>query len=197
MPVQTAAACLVNADCPVVPLPAAVAGCVPTLTFGGVNDLYVIPCTEAMTEVNILDTTWWTALVTNSHLGNIGLGLGSIGKKATKTEKVASGLVEQIISITWALKYMIKTIDKSSADITRTQLNAILTKNSKFQLMARMSDGDDVVLPIGKFSMSDIDWVVPEGNEDVQNINFELSWIEFAVPKLYTVTGLSAIVPKA
>src|SRR5690348_9819373 len=100
MPVQTAAACLVNVDCPVVPLPQAVGGCIPTLSFGGVNDLYAIPCTEAMTEANILDTTWWQALVTNSNLGNIGLGLGSIGKKSTKTEKVASGLVEQLISIT-------------------------------------------------------------------------------------------------
>lgn len=197
MPVTTGAACLVNEDCPIVPLPSATANCVPQLSFGGVNDIYIIPCTEAMTEVNILDTAWWTALTTAGHLGNIGLGLGSIGKKSTKTEKISSCRPEQIISATWALKYTIKAFDKSSADVTTAQVNAILNKYSSFQLIARMCDGDDTVLPVGSFSVSDFDWVVPEGNEDIQNVMLELSWIELGKPKVYTVTGLSAIVPKA
>jgi hypothetical protein len=197
MPVLTGPSCLVNEDCPVVPLPSASQGCVPSLSFGGINDLYVIPCTETMSEANILDVDWWTALKTNSHLGQIGLGLGSIGKKSTKTEKIASCRPEQIISATWALKYTIKTIDKSSADTTTVQVNAILSKYSSFQLIARMCDGDDSVLPVGKFSVSDFDWTVPEGSEDVQSIMLELSWIEFAKPKVYTVAGLSAVVPKS
>lgn len=197
MPVQTGPACLTNEDCPVVPLPSATANCVPALSMGGVNDLYIIPCTEAMTETNILDTTWWTALKTNGHLGNIGLGIGSIGKKSTKSEKISSCRPEQIISATWALKYVIKAFDKTSADVTTAQVNAILTKYNNFQLVARMCDGDDSVLPVGKFSVSDFDWTVPESNEDVQSITLELSWIEFAKPKVYTVAGLSAIVPKA
>jgi hypothetical protein len=197
MPVTTGPACLVNVACPVVPLPSATAGCVPQLSFGGINDLYIIPCTESMTEINILDTTWWTTLVGAGKLGNLGLGLGSIGKKSTKTEKVASCRPEQIISATWSLKYIIKAFDKSSADTTTTQINAILSKYANFQLIARMCDGDDTVLPVGRFSVSDFDWVVPESSEDIQTVMIQLSWIEFAKPKIYTVAGLSAIVPKA
>ena len=197
MPVLTGAACLVNDACPVVPLPMASAGCLPSLSFGGINDLYFIPCTEVMSEANILDTTWWTALITNSYLGNIGLGLGTISKKSTKTEQIASCIPEQIISATWALKYTIKAIDKTSANTTRNQLNALLTKFSKFLLIARMCDGDDTVLPIGSYSVSDFDWSVPESYQDIQNVVIELSWIELALPTLYTVAGLSAIVPKA
>ena len=197
MPVQTGPSCLTNVDCPVVPLPAATSSCLPLLSFGGVNDLYFIPCTESMTEANILDVTWWTAIMTNSYLGNLGMGLGSIGKKSTKTEQLSSCRPEQIISATWALKYIIKAFDKTSADTTTAQVNAVLTKFSKFQLVARMCDGDDTVLPIGTFSVSDFDWTVPESFQDIQSITLELSWIEFAKPKVYTVTGLSAIVPKS
>ena len=197
MPVLTGPACLTDVNCPVVPLPSAVSNCVPTLSFGGVNDLYVIPCTESMTEANILDTAWWTTLVGANHLGNIGLGLGSIGKKSVVTQKISSDRPEQAINATWALKYTIKTIDKTSADTTRVQVNAILAKYNKFLLIARMSDGDDTVLPVGRFSMSDFDWTVPENYEDVQSIMMELSWNEFGIPKTYTVAGLSAIVPKA
>ena len=197
MPVQTGPSCLTNEACPIVPLPVATAVCKPELSAGGVNDLYIIPCTESMTETNILDTDWWAALISNAHLGNIGMGIGSIGKSGTKTEKISSCRPEQTTSATWALKYTIKAFDKTSADVTRNQVNALLTKYNSFQLIARMCDGDGTVLPVGKFSVSDFDWVVPENSEDVQSIMIELSWIEFAIPKVYTVAGLSAVVPKA
>lgn len=197
MPVTTGPACLVNQSCPIVPLPAAIANCVPQLSPGGINDLYIIPCTEAMTEVNILDTAWWTTLKSAGHLGNLGLGIGSIGKKSTKTEKISSCRPDQIISATWGLKYTIKAFDKSSADVTTGQVNAILSKYANFQLIARMCDGDDTVLPVGRFSVSDFDWIVPESSEDIQSVMLELSWIEMGKPKVYTVAGLSAIVPKA
>lgn len=197
MPVSTGAACLTNADCPVVPLPMASAGCIPALSFGGINDVYFLPCTEAITETNVLDTAWWTALITNSHLGNVGAGIGSIGKKTAPALKTSSCRPEQIISLTWSLKFLMYNFDKTSADATRVLLNGILTKATQYQVIARMCDGDNTVLPIGRFSLSDIDWVVPDSFETAQNFLFELSWIEFAVPKIYTVAGLSAIVPKA
>lgn len=197
MPVLTGAACLSNEDCPITPLPVATATCLPQLSQGGVNDIYIIPCTEEMTEANILDVSWWTALKTNGHLGNIGIGLGSIGKKSVKTEKISSCRAEQIISAIWALKYTIKTFDKTSADVTTEQVNALLSKYSKFSAIARMCDGPETVLPIGAFSISDFDWVVPESNEDIQSVMFELSWPELGKPKTYTVSGLSAVIPKA
>lgn len=197
MPVLTGVGCLTNEDCPVVPLPQAVANCTPVLSFGGVNDVYAIPCTQAMTESNILDVAWWTTLKTGGLLGNLGLGLGSIGKKSSKSEKVSSCRPEQLISITWALKYIFKVFDKTSQDTTTTQINTLLAKYSNYLLAARMCDGDDTILPIGRFSVSDLDWVVPENNEDVRTAMLEFSWIEFGKPKEYTVAGLSAVIPKA
>jgi hypothetical protein len=197
MPVSTGPACLVSVACPVVPMPTRDASCILEFLYGGVNDIYVVPCTETLSQVNILNTAWWTTLVGAGKLGNLGIGLGSIAKKSDKKEKVGSCRGEQIISTTWALKYTIKSFDKTSADVTTEQVNALLTRYNNFQIIARMCDGADVVLPIGTFSVSDFDWIVPESSEDLQSVTFEISWVEFKKPKLYTVTGLSAIVPKA
>lgn len=205
MPVLTGPACTATVDCPVVPMPVKPATCGTDLLFGGINDLYFIPCTETMSETNILDTDWWTALVGDPEadpevprtLGNIGIGLGSISKKSQRTEKIGSCRAEQVISVTWALKYIIKTFDKTAADTTKLQMDAILKRFNHFLLIARMCDGDNTVLPIGQFSTSDFNWTVPESNEDVQTVEVELSWIEYGFPKTYNVAGLSAIVPKA
>lgn len=197
MPVVTGVSCLTNESCPGVLMPQTTAVCEPKTRKGGVNDLYFIPCSEVMSEENILDIDWWQDLVDNDKLGNIGLGIGSIAKKSVKTEKIGSCRPEQIVGATWALKYQIKVFDNTSADKTTEQLNNLIQRFSQFIVVARMCDGDDVVLPIGKFSTSDFDWVVPESSEDPQVVSFEISWEEFAKPKTYTVAGLSAIVPKA
>ncbi len=202
MPVLTAAACLNTDVCPVTPFPAATALCSPLTSAGGVNDLYFIPCNEVMSEANILSTSWWQDLVDGSSpgttfLGALGLGLGSIGKKSDKKERIGSCKVEQIISTTWALKYVLKTFDKSVDKITHAQINALLTSASRYLVIARMCDGENTVLPIGVFSLSDFNWTVPDNFEELQTVELEVSWIELGLPKTYDVVGLSAIVPKA
>lgn len=198
MPVQTGPSCIDKQACPIVPMPTVAASCEPVSTLaGGVNDLYFPPCTETLSEVNILDIAWWTALNTAGKLGSIGKGLGSITKLSDKKEKLGSCATETIVSITWGLKYIIKCFDKTSADITRTQMNALLQRASNFQLIARMCEGADRVLPVGKFNTSNFNWTVPESSEDVRTCELELSWVEFAMPKEYVVAGLSAIIPKA
>jgi hypothetical protein len=202
MPVLTAPACVPSEACPATPFPVATANCNPLLSVGGVNDLYFIPCDQELSEVNILDTAWWQALVTGSSpatsfLGNIGIGLGSIGKKATKSERVSSCKTEQLVSATWALKYIIKAFDKSSEKITHEQVSTLLTNSGRYLAIARMCDGENTVLPIGSFAVSDFDWTVPDNFEEIQSITLEISWFELAMPKTYDVTGLSAIVPKA
>lgn len=202
MPVLTAAACTPTVDCPIVPFPVATANCYPTLSVGGVNDLYFIPCDQVLSEENILDTAWWQSLVDgdspgSSFLGNIGIGLGSIGKKATKSERVSSCKVEQLVSATWALKYVIKAFDKSAEKVTHEQVSALINNAGKFLAIARMCDGENTVLPIGVFTVSDFDWTVPDNFEEVQSITLEISWFELGMPKTYDVTGLSAVVPKA
>lgn len=201
MPVMTGPACTIGEACPFVPMPTRDATCGVETASGGLNDLYFIPCSETMSEANVLDVDWWTALVTGtggvSNLGNIGIGLGSLSKKSDKKDKLASCRPEEIVSTTWAIKYIIKVFDKTSADITTEQMNAILKRYNTFQVIARMCDGDDTVLPVGKFSVSDFNWTVPESSEDNQTVELEISWVEFGKPKTYTVAGLSAVVPKA
>jgi hypothetical protein len=205
MPVSTAAACVPTADCPATAFPVATANCSCTTSPGGVNDLYFIPCDQVMSETNILNTTWWENLLTSdssgsgggSALGNMGAGLGSIAKKTDKKERLSSCKVEQVISTTWALKYVLKCFDKSTDKVTHEQINALIASSRNYQLIARMCDGDNTVLPIGGIALSDFNWIVPDNFEELQTIELELSWIELGLPKTYNVTGLSAIIPKA
>lgn len=201
MPVLTAAACNPSVDCPLVQFPQSSALCQCDLAVGGVNDLYFLPCTAIMSETNILNLEWWNSLVNESGpsggLGRIGIGLGSIAKKSDKKERVGSCRTEQTVQITWALTYVIKCFDKTSARVTTEQINTLLTKFNNFLVVARMCDGDDTVLPIGTFTTSDVNWVVPDNSEEFQNVSFELSWSELGLPRTYDVAGLSAILPKA
>jgi hypothetical protein len=202
MPVLTAAACTPSVACPATPFPVATANCSCTTSAGGVNDLYFIPCDQVLSEANITNTAWWSALLTDgsgetSVLGNMGVGLGSIAKKGDKKERLSSCKVEQVISTTWALKYSIKCFDKSSNKVTHEQVNALINSAGNYQLVARMCDGANTILPIGPISLSDFNWTVPDNFEDLQTIELELSWVELGLPKTYDVTGLSAVVPKA
>lgn len=207
MPVLTAAACTPTVDCPATPFPVATANCNPLLSVGGVNDIYFIPCDQVLSEANITNPTWWETIVTGespespggttSFLGNIGIGLGSIGKKEVKTERVASCKVAQPVSATWALRYTIKAFDKSAEKVTHEQVNALINSSGRYLAVARMCDGDNTILPIGSFVTSDFDYIVPDNFEEVQSIVFEISWFELGVPKTYDVSGLSAVVPKA
>jgi hypothetical protein len=202
MPVLSAPACTVNELCPPVAFPTAQASCVCTPSVGGISGLYFIPCTEEMSETNILDTAWWEAIVAGdspgfSNLGNIGKVLGSITKKTDKKERLSSCSIEQVVSTTWALKAVLKCFDKSADKITHDQINLLILSAANYQLIARMCDGENTVLPIGSFTTSDFNWIVPDNFEENQTIELELSWNELGLPKTYDVAGLSAVVPKA
>jgi hypothetical protein len=202
MPLLTGPGCKPSVACPASPFPTATANCSCLLSTGGVNDLYFIPCNQELTEANIVNTAWWTALMDGgsggaSILGNIGIGLGSIAKKADKKERVSSCKIEQVVSTTWALKYQLKCFDKSVDKVTHEQINQLIGNSGNYLVIARMCDGDNTVLPIGVFALSDFNWTVPDNFEEVQVVELELSWFELGMPKTYDVTGLSAIVPKA
>lgn len=197
MPVLTAPACNASEDCPLVEFPQSSALCVCDLAVGGINDLYFIPCTETMSEANLLNVAWWQNLVDTSTIGRIGVGLGSIAKKSDKKERVSSCRTEQIVQTTWALTYVIKCFDKTSARTTTDQVTTLVTKFNNFLVVARMCDGDDTVLPIGRFTTSDFNWTVPDNSEEFQSVSFELSWNELGLPRTYDVAGLSAVLPKA
>ena len=92
---------------------------------------------------------------------------------------------------------MIKYFDKTSARKTCAVLNEVLTNFSQYLLVARMCDGDEVVLPIGVFTTSDADWTIPDNFEENQSATVELSFIQFGFPCTVDVPGLQAVLPKA
>jgi len=197
MPYLSGPACILGTcDAPV--FPTLTAACVCTVATGGINELYFIPCTETLSEANVTDPDWWAALVDPSTgtLGRSGLGLGSIGKKNSKSERVGSCRSEQITNITWALKFTIKCFDKTSARVTCAKMTELLTNFSRYLLVARMCDGDEVVLPVGVFTTTDFDWIVPDNFEENQSAVLELSWNQLAFPCTVDVPGLEAVLPK-
>lgn len=195
-PYLTGAACTLEEGCGAPDFPATTAVCQCTPAVGGINELYFVPCTETFSQANVTSTEWWQGLLTAETLGRSGLGLGSIGKKSSKNERFSSCRVEQLTSLTWALKYQIKCMDKTAARSTQAKFNELLLNFDKYLLIARMCDGNEDVLPIGVFNTTDINWTVPDNFEENQVLEIELSWFELGVPTPVTVAGLSAIVPK-
>lgn len=206
MPYLTGAACVIGDGCDTPTFPISTEQCTCETATGGVNELYFIPCTEVFSKTNVINPAWWAAMlpaagggtssVTAGTLGRSGLGLGSITRKAVKNDRVASCRVEQVTSITWALKFQIKCFDKSSARSTAAKLNELILNAGGYLVAARMCDGDDVVLPIGRFTTSDFNWTVPDNNEESQVAEVELSWKELGFPTTVDVPGLSAVLPK-
>jgi hypothetical protein len=199
MPYLSAPACVLGL-CDPPQFPVTEASCLCTTAVGGINELYFVPCTETMSEENVLNPSWWETLVGGSPggsiLGRSGVGLGSIAKKSTKSERVGSCRTEQVIQIIWSLKFVIKCFDKTSARTTCAKLTELITNFDKYLLIARMCDGDETVLPVGVFTTSDFDWVVPDNFEENQNVSLELSWKELGLPCTVDVPGISAVVPK-
>lgn len=195
MPYVNGAACILG-DCtpPAFPITEVACGC--DFAVGGINEVYFIPCTETASEANVTDISWWQGLLDDSKLGRSGIGLGSIGKKNTKTDRVGSCRSEQITSVTWALKFIMKCFDKTSARTTQAKMNELINNFNSYLCIARMCDGDETVLPIGIFNTSDFDWIVPDNFEDTQQAVFEISWKELGFPTTVDVPGLSAVLPK-
>lgn len=200
MPYLTGPACIIGSGCEAPAFPQSEAECYCTPAAGGINELYFIPCTETFSLDNLTDLDFWTRLVGGGEvvptLGRSGLGLGSISKKSDKKDRVASCRTEQITQIIWALKYGIKCFDKTAARVTCAKINELILKGQLYLVVARMCDGDDVILPIGKFDVSDLNWTVPDNAEDNQLVEIELSWRELGLPCTIDVAGLSTVLPK-
>lgn len=200
MPYISGPACVIEGECPQPAFPVASSVCVCEVALGGINELYFVPCTETFSEANVLDLDWWTTLIGSVEapgtLGRSGLGLGSIAKKSDKKVRVSSCRTEQVISITWALKFQILCFDKSAARSTCAKMNELILSSNKYLLVARMCDGDNTILPVGVFNTSDFNWTVPDNNEENQVAEVELSWKQLGFPCTVDVAGLSGILPK-
>lgn len=200
MPFLTGPACTIDEECTQPAFPQSDNQCNCETLLGGINELYFIPCTETFSEENVTSIPWWQNLLDDDPgprlLGRSGLILGSIAKLSDTRERVGSCRTEQITSITWGLTAQIKCFDKSSARSTCAKLNELVNNFSRYLVVARMCDGDDVILPIGKFDTNDIDWTVPDNNDELQVAQIVLAWKEKGFPCTIDVAGLSAVLPK-
>lgn len=149
-----------------------------------------------MSEENVTDPAWWQAMITAETLGRSGALLGSIAKGATTTDRVASCLPEQITGVTWNLTSQKKCFDKTSARTTQAQADEAWLNSSKYLLIARMCDGDEDVLPIGKYTITDLDWTVADNSDENQILQLVYSWKQKSFPTPTTVAGLALILPK-
>jgi hypothetical protein len=196
MPFNSGPACILG-DCPAPSFPVTDAACNCDFVVGGINEFYAIPCTETMSEANVVDTAWWQAMITAETLGRSGKGVGSIAQGNTATARISSCEPDGIISITWNFTFRVACWDKTSARTTSKKFTELLTKGAKYLIIARMCDGDETVLPIGRATVTAIDFVVPETNDELQTLQVVLSWKELAVPETIDVPGLAVILPKA
>jgi hypothetical protein len=196
MPFLTAAAC--NGGCDeetiVFPVTSPVCGC--DIAAGGLNELYFLPCSVIFTEVNLLDVDFWADLNTGNQIGRSGLILGSLAQKSVQTARLSSCRTEQTTGMFWAIKAIQKCFDNSSAHTTCAKNNELIKRFDKYLLVARMCDGDNRILPVGRFTTSAFNWTVPENVEDNQQTEIEFSWPELGMPCTMDVPGLSTVLPK-
>jgi hypothetical protein len=196
-PYLTAAACITGAcddDTPVFPVTDAACSC--DILTGGLNELYFLACTVVFSQANLTDVAFWQNLVDNNAVGRSGLLLGSIGQKSVKSDRLSSCRSEQVTQMVWALKAIQKCFDKTSARTTCAKNNELIKRFDKYLLVARMCDGEDTILPVGKFTTSAFNWIVPETSDDNQSTEIEFSWKELGMPCTVDVPGLSAVIPK-
>lgn len=195
MPYLNGPGCLLG-ECDPPVFPTVVEPCINTPSAGGISELYFIPCTATFSEANITDPYWWAAFIDGGTLGRSGAGLGSLAKKSSTSERFSSCKTEQVTQFVWALTFVKKYFDKTSARLTCAVMNEILLNSGRYLLIARMCEGDETVLPIGIFNASDGDWTVPDNFQENQSMTLELSWIELGFPCTVDVPGLAAILPK-
>lgn len=168
-------------------------------TWGGrINDLYFIDCSEEVSPANLIDTAWWTSLKTNDKIFNLGVGIGGYAKKNAITFDAGGCGVPTIQDIEWALTYQVFCMDKSSAMYTHEFANDLINGGLKnYNVIARFCDGDNMILPIGKVSLSDFNNELPTDITGFMSFSYEFSWKSMVVPTPLEVAGLQAVLPKA
>lgn len=197
MPYSNGASCVISEDCPAVDFPTIGPECECTLAVGGINEYYLVPCSEEFTEANLTSPEWWSGQIgEGGKLGRSGIILGSITKLSDKKERVGSCRTEQLVSVTWGFKFQKKCMDKTVARKTVAQMNALIKNANRWNLVLRMCEGDEQILPVGSFDTNDFNWTVPDNFEENQLIEATLAWKELGMPETVDVPGLAAVLPK-
>lgn len=190
-----------NSYCPAVQLPQPPVDCKEEVFSGRVSDVLFVPCSEAFTEANLSNPAWWAGLTTgvNPLLRTFGKGMGSIEKSAEqKIDKGGCSPFEELRSIDYVLKYRKVIVDKTNQFTTHAFANKLLQGGWKhYNLAVRVCDNQDMIIPIGRVTLSMVDNPLPESRSE--DMDFKVEFLfrpkTISVPTPILVPGISLVLP--
>lgn len=174
--------------------------CACTLWSEGINDIYLIDCdaiNPATIAADIIDTAWWTTLVSGSNLYKLGVGTAAIQVKNQITRSLpdgCGGVVDVRTNTEWQLTYEKFCIDKTATMATHEESIAIIGGILKrYNVVVRYCEGEFVGF-IGAVTLGSFD--APHNGEGLRFV-YEFNWKSKFPVYPVNVTGLNAIVAKA
>jgi hypothetical protein len=172
--------------------------CTPIWQGKRINELLLVPCTEIVNDTIVLDTQFWTSLFCGSTpLGRrSGVGLGDIqGTNGTPIDTGANCGIPTLTNVkdTYQLTFIKRTFDESEQYLTH-KFYSELKKGGwdRYKIFARMCDSVDEILPIGRVALTKNTFTMPQGIEDVMQLEIGLSWKQNDLPTPIKVVGLDA-----
>lgn len=172
--------------------------CAPVWQGNRINELLLVPCDADINDTSVLDTATWTALFCgNSANGRrSGVGVGSLVQTgATAIDTGANCGIASLVSTktTYELTFIKRTFDDSEDYLTHKFYSELKNGGwNKYKVFARMCNRPDEVLPIGKVALTKDNYTIPEGIEDVVQLEIGLSWKQHGYPTPIKVAGLDA-----
>lgn len=165
---------------------------------GRLNDLYFLDCSLEVNETNLLDLDWWEAAITAGKIFNLGVGIGGYKKKGAITFDAGGCFGATIEQVEWSLTYEVYCVDKSSVHYTHKFADQLVNGAMKnYNLIGRYCDGNDVIVPIGKAIIADMDNELPTDLTSFMKFSYEFTWKQLGVPTPLEVAGLSSVLAKA
>lgn len=166
---------------------------------GRINDLFFVPCSEATTEVDAIDPDYWAQLVVDDKLRRMGVkGIGGFAKDSVTTADLGGCGTEVITEIQWAITWKQYCIDQSTLSLTHAFACALLEGAvSDYNVYVRPCADADTLYPIGKVSIGDFDFNLPESTSDKMYVEYKFLWKSICPPTPFAVPGLTAAIPPA
>lgn len=188
-----------NTNCNTEQLPNITDPCNPEVWYGRLNEVLFVPCSEEIDEAWMMDlSNWESNFITGSFLGRrTGKGLGSYTQTtATAIDTGANCGIPTLegTKFTYELTFKKVIIDKSTQLTTHEFANKIQSGAlSQYKIFGRYCDAPDMILPIGKVSLSKLINTLPEGLDEYMMIEYGFQWRQMGIPTPVLVSGLGAI----
>ena len=167
---------------------------------GRIVDIYFIPCDAEITEANLLDLQWWSALMAlpTPSLRRVGMGVGTyaLGEQLKLDGGGCAG--EEIVESVWELTYNINKLDTSADNKTHALMNALLGGALKnYNVIARYCKPDDRILLMGRANLESLTNTHPGGLKEFQSFEIKLRWTpnNNTVPQPFLVPDLHTVLP--